>query len=762
MKHSDDRTSRHRRARRSPLGRRRCARRRPAPATQDDRIVRIDAARRPQAGGHPDLDHVVQPRRPRATRRRPRTSSSTLRRESSATRTRSTSCTSVDFALDAVPAELAGGSDHDPRQLRRQPELPARNRADLRPGARARRDRRCFALRRADPQHPDHDPGHGAHRRPTTACASRSPNITQLTPLAEADLTFWGFPALAEPRRAALPERLTRRTRRLPGPRRHRAASTRRPPPAITGPPADRQPDHLHRGAAADRRWRSRPTRTPSTSRTPTATYPRDHGLRERDLQPGPLRRADDERDRLRLRARPRAQRPRSSLGFAASPSELRSAIVTLPEGLTINPDAADGQTRLHRRPGELRHRGRRRNAPTTPRSAPSRSTPRRSTAPLIGSIYIGEPKPGDQYRLFLIADGFGIHAKLVGSFRPDPATGQLTADFDDLPQVPFDDFDIHLFASDRGLMATPTAARIYEVEARLLPLERRRCPKSALDADLQPQLRARTDAPCPGQVRPFKPRLVAGTSNSGRRRLQRLQPEARPRRRRPVPRRPQLQDAARASPATCAGSPTARRRRSPPPRRTPGAPSRRPRAARPSSQIGTTNVAAGPGAHPFHAVGKMYLAGPVQGGAAQPRRGHPGAGRPLRLRRRRRPGRPPRRPARPPRSAPSPTRCPSIIGGVPIRMRSIQVNIDKPELHDQPDQLLALHGRLPGDRRPGHGHRLLLLLPRGQLRHARLQAEDDGPPDRRPQGHPPRREPGAAVRPAGPARATPTSNRSR
>ena len=34
-------------------------------------------------------------------------------------------------------------------------------------------------------------------------------------------------------------------------------------------------------------------------------------------------------------------------------------------------------------------------------------------------------------------------------------------------------------------------------------------------------------------------------------------------------------------------------------------------------------------------------------------------------------------------------------------------------ELHDQPDQLLAVHGRLAGDRRPGHGHRLLVLTSR-------------------------------------------------
>ena len=40
---------------------------------------------------------------------------------------------------------------------------------------------------------------------------------------------------------------------------------------------------------------------------------------------------------------------------------------------------------------------------------------------PLEGSVYIGEPKPGDQYRLFEIASGFGINAKLVASIKPDP-----------------------------------------------------------------------------------------------------------------------------------------------------------------------------------------------------------------------------------------------------------------------------------------------------------------------------------------------------
>ena len=99
-------------------------------------------------------------------------------------------------------------------------------------------------------------------------------------------------------------------------------------------------------------------------------------------------------------------------LGFAASPSELKAATVTLPPGLTINPDAADGQTIVHRSRGELRLRG----ASRMPRQLQDRHLRDRhpsAAGPLDGSVYIGEPKPGNQYRLFLVASGFGINAKL-------------------------------------------------------------------------------------------------------------------------------------------------------------------------------------------------------------------------------------------------------------------------------------------------------------------------------------------------------------
>ena len=305
-----------------------------------------------------------------------------------------------------------------------------------------------------------------------------------------------------------------------------------------------------------------------------------------------------------------------------------------------------------------------------------------------------------------MVFDGFGIHAKLVGVVPSRPADRQVTIDC-------------------RG----PAAGAVRRVQPPPLRLR----PRSGGDADplhastrskrdfipwndtLPPQRSGPTSASTRGRTaRPARAR--SGPSTRAwwpARRIRwransRASPEARPRRRRPVPRRPQLQDAAGVHRETCAASATARRRDRRSRRRTLGrAEQATPSCPASSSQIGTTNVAAGPGGHPFHAVGKMYLAGPFKGAPLEPRGGHAGARRPLRLRRRRRPGRPPRR------SAHGPGLRGLGHGAVDHRRRPDPDALD-PGQHRQARTSRSTRptarrsGRLPGDRRPGHGHRLL------------------------------------------------------
>ncbi len=40
---------------------------------------------------------------------------------------------------------------------------------------------------------------------------------------------------------------------------------------------------------------------------------------------------------------------------------------------------------------------------------------------PLPGYVYLGQPLPGNKYRIFLVANGFATHIKIAGVVTPDP-----------------------------------------------------------------------------------------------------------------------------------------------------------------------------------------------------------------------------------------------------------------------------------------------------------------------------------------------------
>jgi hypothetical protein len=501
--------------------------------------------------------------------------------------------------------------------------------------------------------------------------------ITQLTPLAGAELTFWGVPAATvhngqrfAPGKPGVPSGCVGEA--------GTECITKALLPTVTPSPLVDNPS-VCTGQPQQTTLEVQTYQDPEHRSVAYSSYPPTTGCEQMTFKPvlnaEPTTTATDSASGLTIE-----MNDPQFLGYAVTPSELKAGILTLPPGFTINPDAADGQHACSDAQANFDTEG----PSECPDSAKIGTVAIHSIAlegTLNGSIYLGEPLPNDQYRLFLTVDGFGIHAKLIGAFRPDPLTGQVTAYFENLPQVPFDSFQIHLFSSERGLMATPTQCTVYQISADFVPWN------ASLADVTSTQFFGLTSGPhgsaCPGQIRPFGPRLEAGTSNSkagafssftlkldredGDQFLGDVNFKMPPGFVGALKGLTYCPDAAIAAAVQRSGRAE---------QAEPSCPA--------SSLVGSTNVAAGPGSHPFHAVGKIYLAGPFKGapvslialtpalagpydyGVVGVRVGLSVDEHTAQV------------------SAVSET-LPKIIGGIPIRMRSIQVNIDKPNFTVNP-----------------------------------------------------------------------------
>jgi hypothetical protein len=493
--------------------------------------------------------------------------------------------------------------------------------------------------------------------------------LTQLAPLAQADLTFWGFPS--SPTHS--PQRFPKGAPGEPAGCLNLADTS-----CMLGVDASNAKRPLTDNPTTCTGAPLRTTLTVKTYQDPThptteeASYPETEGCEKESFKPVLFTNLTTEETDSASGFDVKLKAPQF-LGEAPAPSQLRSAVITLPPELTINPDAADGQTSCSDAQANFGSEG----AAACPDGAKigtfAVSTPALEEE-LVGSIYIGEPRPGEQYRLFLVANGAGVHAKLTGVFRPDPQTGQLTVELLDLPQAPFEVFQLHLFASDRGLLATPTHCTLGAISAHFTPWNSALPPIDAgdfIELNSGPH-----GAACPGLARPFHPRLEAGTSNpvagafsafhlkldrdDGDQFLGDLNF------RMPAGFTGDLRGIPYCSEASISAAVANLGRTE---QASPSCPR--------SSQIGTTNVAAGPGEHPFHAVGRMYLSGPFKGAPLSLVAITPALAGPydygtvvirvaLNV-----------DPLTAQVNAVSET-VPSIIGGIPIRMRSIQVNIDR------------------------------------------------------------------------------------
>jgi len=146
---------------------------------------------------------------------------------------------------------------------------------------------------------------------------------------------------------------------------------------------------------------------------------------------------------------------PQAGDDDALATAHVKDVAVKLPPGMTISPSAANGleaclDTQFAKGTNDPIA------CPAASRiGAVQISTPVLPEA-LTGSVYVGQPLPGNRYRLFINADGFGISIRLTADVRPDPVTGQITAYVNDNPQLPFSQFKLDFDGGSKAIIASP------------------------------------------------------------------------------------------------------------------------------------------------------------------------------------------------------------------------------------------------------------------------------------------------------------------
>lgn len=162
-------------------------------------------------------------------------------------------------------------------------------------------------------------------------------------------------------------------------------------------------------------------------------------------------------------------QIPQNDAVTLPATSAMRQAKVTLPEGMTINPGAAAG---LEACSDEQAGLGKETdsNCPSAARLGTAVLVSPALPEPVHGAIYQRTPTSGNLFRVWLITDEFGLHLKLPGEIRADKSTGQLTAEFDETPQLPVEKIDLELKGGPGAPLKNPGACGSYSATYDLTP----------------------------------------------------------------------------------------------------------------------------------------------------------------------------------------------------------------------------------------------------------------------------------------------------
>ncbi len=313
------------------------------------------------------------------------------------------------------------------------------------------------------------------------------------------------------------------------------------------------------------------------------------------------------------------------------STAHLKDVKVTLPAGMTLNPSAANGlgacsEDQIGYQPSEGQI-----HFSADPQSCPDAAKlgTLEVNSPLVdhklpGAIYLAKPYQnpfGNLTAIYLSIEDeqTGVIAKLAGKVTPDPQTGQLTATFTENPQLPIEDIETHFFNGARAALKTPLACGEYTTTTDLVPWSTPEgatvspsdafqtsvaaggsgtCPKSEAQAPNTPSFTAGTIAPQAGAYSPFVLKLARPDGSQQLSGIDATLPKGLTGRLAGLPYCSEAQLAA------------AKSREAP----NLGAVEQASPSCPLASEVGSVTVGAGAGIAPLYVTGHAYLAGPYKG----------------------------------------------------------------------------------------------------------------------------------------------------
>jgi hypothetical protein len=312
------------------------------------------------------------------------------------------------------------------------------------------------------------------------------------------------------------------------------------------------------------------------------------------------------------------------------STAHLKDVKVTLPAGMTLNPSAgnglgacSEGQIGYKPAEGKIQFSDAPQSCPNAAKVGTLQAISPAVNHPLPGKIYVAKPfqNPfGSLLAIYLAVEDeqTGINIKLAGKVEPDAKTGQLTARFTENPQAPIEDIETSFFEGPEATLKTPLTCGTKTTTAVLTPWSTPEgadvtesdsfetsvapgggnCPKSEAEAPNKPAFSAGTLTPQAGVYSPFVLKLSRPDGSQQITGLDTTLPKGLAAKLTGVPYCSEAQlAAAKAREVPNAGALE---------RQSPSCPL--------ASEVGTVTVGAGAGIAPLYVSGHAYLAGPYKG----------------------------------------------------------------------------------------------------------------------------------------------------